>query len=115
MSSPVSRRSVLLTAALAAVFATGALAGATSITVTVSDSSVKFSKTSANVGTVAYTVKDTGKKSYTFAINSKKTPTIKPGKSAKLSVGFSTAGKPARRAISGTHRSTGASRSGGRG
>jgi len=93
VSSPASRRSVLLTAAPAAVFAAGALAGTTSITVTVSDSSIKFSKTTATVGTVAYTVKDSGKKSYTFAINSKKTPTIKPGKSAKLSVGFSKAGK----------------------
>jgi cytochrome c553 len=54
---------------------------------------VKLSKTTAAVGTVAYTVKDTGKKSYTFAINSKKTPTIKPGKSAKLSVTFSKVGK----------------------
>ena len=60
---------------------------------TISDSSVKLSKTSATVGTVAYTVKDTGSKPYTFAISSKKTPTIKPGKSAKLTVPFSKAGK----------------------
>jgi cytochrome c6 len=93
VSSRASRRSVLLTAAAAAVFAVGALAGTTSITVTISDSSVKLSKTSATVGTVAYTVKDTGKKSYTFAINSKKTATVAPGKSTKLSVAFSKAGK----------------------
>jgi hypothetical protein len=93
VSWPVSRRSVSLTAAGAAVFAAGALAGTTSITVTISDSSVKLSKTSATVGTVAYTVKDTGSKAYTFAINSKKTPTVKPGKSAKLTVPFSKAGK----------------------
>jgi uncharacterized cupredoxin-like copper-binding protein len=92
VSSPVSPRRLLLGAALAAVFAAGALAGTTGITVTVSDSSVKLSKTTATVGTVAYTVKDTGSKAYTFAINSKKTPTVKPGKSAKLTVPFSKAG-----------------------
>jgi hypothetical protein len=93
VSSPVSRRSVALSVAAAAVFAAGALAGTTGVTVTISDSSVKLSRTSAPVGTVAYTVKDTGKKSYTFAINSKRSPVVKPGKSAKLTVGFSTAGK----------------------
>jgi cytochrome c553 len=82
-----------LPVAAAAVLAAGALAGTTGVTVTISDSSVKLSRASAPTGTVAYTVKDTGKKSYTFAINSKKSPVVKPGKSAKLSVVFSKAGK----------------------
>jgi cytochrome c2 len=89
---PAARR-FLFVAAAAALFAAGALAGTTGVTVTISDSSVKLSRTNAPTGTVAYTVKDTGKKSYTFAINSKKSPVVKPGKSAKLSVAFSKAGK----------------------
>ncbi len=93
MKARVWTRRFLLAAAGAAVLAAGALAGTTGVTVTISDSSVKLSRTSAPTGTVAYTVKDTGKKSYTFAINSKKSPIVKPGKSVKLSVAFSKAGK----------------------
>jgi cytochrome c553 len=90
----VSRRRLVALAALAAAFVVASAHGGTkSVTVTVSDTSVKFSSTSAPVGSVAYTVKNTGKSSYAFAINSKKTGTVKPGKSVKLTVSFSKAGK----------------------
>jgi cytochrome c553 len=94
VSSQGSRRRVLALAAAAGAFVVASAFGGTkSVTVTVSDSSVKLSSTSAPVGSVAYTVKNTGKKSYAFAINSRKTATIKPGKSVKLTVSFSKAGK----------------------
>jgi hypothetical protein len=87
------KKTLLTIAATAGVLAAAALGATVAVTVTVSDTSVKLSKTSATVGTVAFTVTNKGKKSYTFAINSKKTSTVKTGKSAKLSVGFSKAGK----------------------
>ncbi len=94
MSSQGSRRRLLALAAVAAAFVVAsALGGTKSVTVTISDGSVKFSSTSALVGSVAYTVKNTGKNAYTFGINSKKTGTVKPGKSVKLTVSFSKAGK----------------------
>jgi cytochrome c553 len=94
VSSPGSRRRFLVLAAAAAAFVVAsAVAGTRAITVTVSESSVKLSDTTAPVGSVAYTVKNTGKSPYAFAINSKKTAAIKPGKSAKLTVTFSKTGK----------------------
>jgi cytochrome c553 len=95
VSSRGSRRRLLLAlaAATAAVVPASALGGTKSVTVTISDSSVKLSSSGAPVGSVAFTVKNTGKRSYVFAINSKKTGTVKPGNTAKLTVSFSKTGK----------------------
>ena len=59
---------------------------AATITVTIRDTSFGLSKTSAPVGTVTFAVKNAGKVSHTFGIDAKKTPVLKPGKTAKLVV-----------------------------
>jgi len=63
-------------------------ASATAVTVTASEFKFKRSKLSVPHGTVVFTVANKGKISHDFKINGKKTPLIKPGKSAKLSVTF---------------------------
>jgi len=56
------------------------------VTVTASEFKFKLSKTSVPHGTVVFTVVNKGKLSHDFKIGGKKTPLIKPGKSAKLTV-----------------------------
>ncbi|MDP9261144.1 MAG: cupredoxin domain-containing protein [Actinomycetota bacterium] len=61
-------------------------ATATAVTVTATEFHFKFSKTSVPHGSVTFTVVNKGHVSHDFKIGGKKTPLIKPGKSAKLTV-----------------------------
>jgi uncharacterized cupredoxin-like copper-binding protein len=58
----------------------------TAVTVTASEFKFKLSKTSVPHGSVTFTVKNAGHVGHDFKIGGKKTPTISPGKSAKLTV-----------------------------
>jgi uncharacterized cupredoxin-like copper-binding protein len=99
----MSRRAFIVVAACAAVLVPGAgsaLAAksqpaAKKATITVKAVEFKFtlSKTSAPKGSVTFKVTNAGKVVHDFKINGKKTPLIKPGKSATLTVSFAKAGK----------------------
>jgi len=58
----------------------------TAVTVTATEFHFKLSKTSVQHGSVTFTLKNAGKLGHDFKIGGKKTPVIKPGKSAKLTV-----------------------------
>ena len=58
----------------------------TAVTVTATEFHFKFSKTSVPHGSVTFTVVNKGHIGHDFKIGGKKTPVIKPGKSAKLTV-----------------------------
>ena len=106
------RRRIVSSSGLAALAAVGIVAGAlapaggaspakssaTSTPITVSASEFKFvlSKTTIPAGsTVVFTVVNKGKIDHDFRIGGKKTPTIKPGKSVKLTVTFTKKGQSA--------------------
>jgi nitrite reductase (NO-forming) len=78
----------LLVAALAMVLALPALGTTTTTTVTVAAKEFKFtlSKTSVPHGKVIFKVTNRGKLAHDFSIAGHKTPLIKPGKSATLTV-----------------------------
>jgi uncharacterized cupredoxin-like copper-binding protein len=61
-------------------------ASATAVTVTATEFHFKFSKTSVPHGSVTFTLVNKGHIGHDFKIGGKKTPVIKPGKSAKLTV-----------------------------
>src|SRR6267154_689753 len=61
-------------------------ATATAVTVTATEFHFKFSKTSVPHGSVTFTVVNKGHVAHDFKIGGKKTPLVKPGKSAKLTV-----------------------------
>jgi uncharacterized cupredoxin-like copper-binding protein len=89
---------VLVGAAVAvAVPATAATtqhaAKTTTITVAMSEFKFKLSKPSAPKGTVVFKVKNKGSVAHDFKIHGKKTPLVKPGKSATLKVTFTKTGK----------------------
>ncbi len=65
---------------------------AVTINVTARDYSFTLSKKTAPVGKVTFAVKNTGKHNHDFKIAGKKTPVLKPAKSAKLVVTFGKAG-----------------------
>jgi len=73
---------------VAAAFAVPALAhsSAKTFTVTATEFKFKLSAASAPKGTVIFNVVNKGKIPHDFKIAGKKTPMLKPGKSAKLSV-----------------------------
>ena len=78
--------------------ASPAKAGAASTPITVTASEFKFVLSKATVpagSTVVFTVINKGKIEHDFKIAGKKTPTIKPGKSAKLTVTFAKKGQSA--------------------
>ena len=58
----------------------------TAVTVTATEFHFKFSKTSVPHGSVTFTLVNKGHVGHDFKIGGKKTPLIKPGKSAKLTV-----------------------------
>ena len=58
----------------------------TAVTVTATEFHFKLSKTSVPHGSVTFTVVNKGQVGHDFKIGGKKTPLIKPGKSAKLTV-----------------------------
>ena len=71
-----------------------ARASATAINVSGKEFSFKLSKTSiARPGTVTFSFKNAGHMLHDFKINGKKTPLIKPGKTAKVTVSFKKKGK----------------------
>jgi uncharacterized cupredoxin-like copper-binding protein len=78
----------------ATAFAGPALTGAqqSSVTVTAKDYSLALSTKAAAVGSMTFSVKNSGKHDHDFQINGKKTSAIKPGKSAKLTVSLGKAG-----------------------
>ena len=63
------------------------------MTVTATEFKFKLSRTSIPSGTVIFTVVNKGKIAHDFKIAGKKTPTIAPGKSAKLTVKFTKSGQ----------------------
>jgi uncharacterized cupredoxin-like copper-binding protein len=65
----------------------------TKVTVTMTDFKFKLSKSSVQAGTVVFTVVNKGQVAHDFKIAGKKTPLIKPGKSAKITVKFTKKGK----------------------
>lgn len=78
-----------LATATAVAWAVPALsAPSASTTVSVGATEMKFtlSKSSARAGTVVFVVKNTGSLAHDFKIAGKKTATLKPGKSTKLTV-----------------------------
>ncbi|HEY4347443.1 MAG TPA: c-type cytochrome [Gaiellaceae bacterium] len=86
---------VLLAALCALVLVAGAAPATTkavAIKVTIRDTAFVLSKKTAPAGTVIFTVKNAGKLSHSFAISTKKTPVLKAGKTAKLTVVFKKAG-----------------------
>jgi uncharacterized cupredoxin-like copper-binding protein len=93
----------LATAAIAALALTGAAPASTTRaaatkTTTIQVKSGEFyfklsSKTLAKPGKVTFAVKNVGRVLHDFKIDGKKTPLIKPGKTAKLTVTFKKAGK----------------------
>lgn len=60
----------------------------TTVTVTATEYKFRLSKKTVPVGTVVFKVLNKGKIEHDFKINGKKTPLIKPGKSATLKVAF---------------------------
>ncbi len=70
-----------------------ARASAATVTVTASDYSFKLSTKSAPAGKVTFSVKNAGKHDHDFKIAGEKTPVLKPGRSAKLVVTFTKAGR----------------------
>jgi nitrite reductase (NO-forming) len=103
-SHPIARVAGLLIAAtaltaggfaVAAGTATATKQHATVTTVTVAASEFKFklSRKTVPVGTVVFKVVNKGKVAHDFKINGKKTPLLKPGKSATLKVVFKKKGR----------------------
>ncbi len=86
----------LVTAAIVLVPIAGASAATSvtapkKVTVTMTDAKIHLSLISAPIGSVTFTVTNTGKLSHNFTINSKKTATIAPKKKAVLTVKFTAA------------------------
>ncbi|MGZ4394732.1 MAG: plastocyanin/azurin family copper-binding protein, partial [Gaiellaceae bacterium] len=65
----------------------------TRVTVAASEFKFVFSKRSAPIGTVAFTVVNRGKISHNFKIGGKVTPTLNPGQKATLTVIFKKKGR----------------------
>jgi plastocyanin len=89
--------------------ATDQAGGATArISVTISDSKLKLSKTGVAAGTtVSFTVTNTGKAGRTFRIAGKATPTLAKGKRATLTLRFASKGKHPYIALVPGHASAG--------
>src|SRR6478736_906026 len=67
--------------------------GGTPVTVTATEFKFKLSRLSVPVGPVTFTVTNKGKIAHDFKILGKKTPTLSPGKSFKLTVRFTKKGR----------------------
>jgi cytochrome c6 len=83
---------LLLSSASFAARTSPAATHVVTIKVTARDYAFKLSKKTAPAGKVTFVVKNTGKKNHNFKITNKKTPILKPGKTAKLVVTFKKAG-----------------------
>lgn len=88
---------LLTAAALLPQLALGraAEARATTIAVTIRDTSITLSAPAAPLGTVTFAVRNAGKLAHSFKIGSQKTPVLAPGKTAKLVVTFGKTGTAA--------------------
>jgi len=80
-----------------------ASAQGTSVTVKMKEFKFILSKTTVHRGKVTFTVINIGKINHDFKINGKKTPSIAPGKRAKLVVTFATAGRYRYLCVIGQH------------
>jgi len=67
--------------------------GGTPVTVTATEFKFKLSRLSVPIGPVTFTVTNKGKIAHDFRILGKKTPTLSPGKSYKLTVNFAKKGR----------------------
>ncbi len=85
----------VLCVAVPATAATQQKTATTNVTVTMTEFKFKLSKASAPKGAVAFKVTNKGKVPHDFKISGKKTKLLGPGKSQKLTVTFSKAGKQA--------------------
>jgi mono/diheme cytochrome c family protein len=108
-------------AAFAVPFALAAQSGGAgaklkTVNVKARDGGFSLSAKSSPVGKVRFVVKNVGKKNHNFRIAGKKTPVLKPGKTARLTVMFKKAGRYAyvstvagdvRRGLKGMFRLTG--------
>ena len=111
----------VLGAAFADPIALAARSGGTgtklkTVNVKARDGGFVLSAKTSTVGPVRFVVKNVGKRNHNFKIAGKKTPVLKPGKTARLTVTFKQAGKYAyvstvagdvRRGLKGTFRLTG--------
>jgi cytochrome c6 len=80
---------------VAAGFAAGSpTSSKTTVTVTLTDTSVKFSKTSLAPGKVTFSVTNTGKKPHYFAISGRSSGTLGPGKKGTVTVTLATGSIP---------------------
>ena len=70
-----------------------ASAATTKVSVVASDFKFKLSKTKVARGTVVFTLVNKGKTAHDFRISGKKTPLVRPKKTAKLTVVFKKPGK----------------------
>jgi uncharacterized cupredoxin-like copper-binding protein len=89
---------------------TGPQAHASATTISVSGKEFSFklsSKSIARPGKVTFNFKNVGHILHDFSINGKKTPMIKPGKTAKLAVTFKKKGKYAYRCTVPGHAAAG--------
>jgi uncharacterized cupredoxin-like copper-binding protein len=77
---------IVLASLAAPALASRSQATGKAITVTATEFKFKLSSTSASAGAVTFTVVNKGKLAHDFKIAGKKTPSIQPGKSAKLTV-----------------------------
>ncbi len=76
------------------------------ITVTMSDTTVKFSVKSPPTGAARFAIKNTGKKSHAFSIAGKTSRTVAPGRLSTLNVVFKKAGKYPYRVTNGGKKGT---------
>jgi mono/diheme cytochrome c family protein len=79
----------LLTVALAGA---GRTVAPTAVTVTLTDTSAKLSKSTVAIGSkITFAVTNKGKKKNSFTIGAKKTPKLAPGKKATISITYTSA------------------------
>src|SRR5262245_6916905 len=98
-------RAVLVLAVLAALALVASLAHAASpvtvVKVTIGDASTTFSPRSPPPVAIRFAIKNMGKKSHALVISRKISPTIGPGLTGRLDVGFTKGGKYAFRVTNG--------------
>src|SRR5207253_2342919 len=73
--------------------APGALGSPIRVTVVTTDSGIKLSRARVPTGAVAFQVRNAGKQAHDFEVGGKKTPMLKPGRTATLQVSFRKPGR----------------------
>jgi hypothetical protein len=93
------RRRLLVLAAAAAAAplllapASAAEPSSTAITVAITDRAIRLSKRAAPAGKVTFVVRNRGRQAHDFRIASRKTPVLRPGRTARLVVTFRKPGR----------------------